>query len=100
MKIGTLVVANEKGQIVIPKAMREAVGIGEDTWLQMVTSGESIVMYPITDVVRRWGSRTAFRDVLVRTAGAWGPMSQAEKAREKQRRKIELEAAKRRRQAW
>ena len=100
MKVGNFVTPNEKGQIVIPYKIRRDLGIDENTLLQVMASGQSITIYPISDVVRKWGYGATFRDILTRTAGAWGPVSQEEKKWARKRRQIELQAAKRRRQAW
>lgn len=101
MNVGQVVVPNAKGQIVIPWRMREDLGIDENTQLQIVTSGQSVVMYPLVGVVRRNRmGRETFREVLARTAGAWGPATKEDLRLEKARRKRELAASKRRAKAW
>lgn len=92
---------NAKGQVVIPWRIREDLGINENTQLQIVSSGQSVVMYPVGEVVRRNRmGRETFREVLARTAGAWGPATKEDLRLEKVRRKRELAASRRRAKAW
>ena len=101
MNIGTIVTPNSKGQIVIPYMIRKNLGIGVDTPLQVMLSGQSIVLHPIEGVTRRGDSPDEiFADILRRTAGAWGPATKEDKKREARRRKIELAASRKRRNAW
>lgn len=92
---------NAKGQVVIPWRIREGLGIDENTQLQMVVSGQSVVMYPLVDVMRRNRlGRETFREVLARTAGAWGPATGEDLRLERARRKRELAASRKRAKAW
>lgn len=98
MKIGNIIAPNEKGQIVIPKEMREAMGLTPHSYLQLVSVGKSIIINPITDVVTSQDSDFVYKNILQKTAGAWAgdnyPVTR------KKRRKIELEANLKNIKAW
>lgn len=98
MNIGTIVTPNAKGQIVIPQKIREELGITLQTQLQLIQTGQSLVLHPIIGVVRKVDSDDAFKEILDRTRGAWAG-DDWEKTRAR-RRKIELAASKRRKQIW
>lgn len=101
MNLGTIVIPNSKGQIVIPYMIRKSLGIGADTPLQMMLSGQSIVLHPIEGVVRRGDSQDEiFAEILRRTAGAWGPATEEDKRRETRRKRIEQAASRKRKKAW
>lgn len=102
MKIGTIVEPNEKGQIVIPHKLREALGITSETPLNLVLREEGIYMYPIEEVLIKAEVQTdksAYLELLKKTRGVWSGDKTWEKTRTK-RRRIELAAAKRRRASW
>lgn len=98
MNIGTIVTPNAKGQIVIPQKIREELGITLQTQLQLIQAGQSLVLHPITGVIRKVDSDEAFKQILNRTRGAWAGDNWG-KTRAG-RRKIELAASKRRKQIW
>ena len=101
MNVGTIVTPNAKGQIVIPYLVREKLGIGVDTQLQLMVSGNGIVLNVVDGVVRRGETKEQiFREILKNTAGAWGPATKEEILKERNKRKFELTASKRRRTAW
>lgn len=98
MKVGTITRSNQKGQVVIPKQMREALGIDSSVFLNLVLRGSGIYIYPVEEVVARGEKESSYLEILQKTQGAW--------AREdwdslrKKRRKTELVASKKRKQAW
>ncbi len=53
MKIGIITKPNEKGQIVVPKKLRDFLGIDKDTYLNLVLRDEGIYLCPISDVLVR-----------------------------------------------
>lgn len=47
MNTGTIVTPNTKGQIVIPQKIREALGITQNTPLQINQVGQAVILHPI-----------------------------------------------------
>lgn len=98
MKVGIITKPNQKGQIVIPKKMREALGIDSNVSLNLILRGGGIYIYPLKEVITRGERESSYLDILQKTQGAW--------AREdwdslrKKRRKAELTASKKRRRTW
>lgn len=99
MKVGTIVEANKKGQIVIPKQFRNALGITPQTPLNLVLRGEGIYMYPIDEVLTKAEGKSSFLKILERTQGAWADDKSWDKT-EKRRRKIEQASSLKRKNAW
>lgn len=99
MKIGIISEPNKKGQIVIPKKFRDALGITSETPLNLVLRGGGMYVYPITRVMVKTEEEQDLLKVLDRTQGAWGDDKTWDKT-EKKRRKIELEASLKRKKAW
>lgn len=99
MKIGTITTPNAKGQIVIPKAMRELLGMGVNTPVNVTVRGEGIYIYPIRGVLGKHETEESYLKVLEKTAGSWSGNGW-EKTRKK-RQRIELAAAARaKREEW
>lgn len=101
MNIGTIVTTNMKGQVVIPAKVRYRLGITAQTPLQVEIVGQDVVFHPVARVVRK-GDFTdeMFAEILKKTQGAWGPASPEEIKWEKEKRKKELKASEKRRNAW
>lgn len=98
MKIGNIVSPNIKGQIVIPKKIREALGINENVPLNLVVNEGGIYLHPIKEVNQDLETADSFIQILKKTAGAWAGDDWPKT--EKRRRRIELEASKRRKKGW
>lgn len=94
MKIGTLVQPNQKGQIVIPKKIRDSLGIEPGAVLNVVQLGNGIRITPIQEVIPKEKkiSREEYLKILEKTQGAWAD-SWDDKEQEK-REKMELAEAK------
>lgn len=99
MKVGFIAEPNKKGQIVIPKKLRDALGITPQTSLNLVLRGGGIYIYPIDEVVAKVESESPYLNILEKTQGAWADDKSWDKT-EKRRRKIELAASLRRKRAW
>lgn len=97
MKIVTIVEPNSKGQIVIPKAIRDELGITSDTPLNMIKRGGGIYLYPISDVVLKLEEIDSYTDLLRKTQGAWGEVAWKDYQK---RRRLEKKIAKRKREEW
>ncbi|MCA9372501.1 AbrB/MazE/SpoVT family DNA-binding domain-containing protein [Candidatus Woesebacteria bacterium] len=100
MKVGYLTTTNAKGQIVIPKVLRDALVITPETVLNIVPSSEGLYLYPVVDVVTATEIESAFVSLLKNTQGAWGKEEKAIEKKRTDQKKIELAASKRRRQPW
>lgn len=98
MKIGKLVSTNKKGQLVIPQEYRQMFGITQDKTLNIVPKQTGLFIQPIKEVTPDVPSEDLYDKLLEKTAGAWGKDSFPETS--KKRRTIELEASKRRKEAW
>jgi AbrB family looped-hinge helix DNA binding protein len=99
MNVGSIAVANSKGQIVIPAQMRKMLNIQPGSFLKAVFMGSGIYVEPVKVVPSAPDSDAAYLAILEKTKGSWTATS-ADKAREVQKRKIELTAAEKRRNAW
>src|SRR5690606_13343089 len=97
MNLPLIAQANAKGQVVIPKTIREKLGITEGTLLSMILRDEGVYLFPAKKANI---SKQNLLKVLEQTRGAWGPASPEELEREKKQHQVEIEASKRRRQAW
>lgn len=95
MKIGTITKTNQKGQIVIPQKIREALGIEAGTILNLVLAGKGIYLYPVEEVITKTEKESSYLQVLKRTQGSW-----QETNWQSSRKKIELSASKRRKKQW
>ena len=100
MKIGILTKPNEKGQIVIPKEIRDRLDISKDTGLNILVGDTGFYVYPINQVFMRKNMGSSYLELLKRTQGAWGKETLVEKRRRLKQRKIELKASERRKNAW
>lgn len=98
MKIFNISTTNAKGQIVIPKKMREALGITKDIPLTLILREGGIYIEPIKETLVSSDNRQVYLQVLEKTRGSWSG-DNWEKT-EKRRRKIELRELKLRRKAW
>lgn len=98
MKVGVITTPNAKGQIVIPKEMRDELRIEANKPVNLVLRGGGIYLYPIREVVTDLEHESSYSKILAMTQGILG--SRPYYKNEKLRRKIELEASKRRKQKW
>ena len=98
MNLGVITKPNSKGQVVIPKKFRDELGIDEGVFVSVTLKGNAINIVPIEKSVSSKDSRALFIEVLRKTAGAWAGDDWPET--EKKRRKIELAASRKRKNAW
>lgn len=97
MKVGIIAKPNEKGQIVIPKEIRDALGIDASVPLNMSVRSGGIYLYPIVEVFGVVDTESSYMKLLGRTKGAW---SESWSAVRKKRSAVEHNASKRRRRIW
>lgn len=100
MKIPHITKPNEKGQIVIPKDLRDELGISEKVSLHLVKKGQGIYIYPIEEVIGGFDTVGSYAAILRKTQGTWGKETNKEKRRAKAQRTLELKAAKLAKEAW
>ena len=98
MKVGTITKPNQKGQIVIPKKLREALDIDKDVPLNLVLRGRGIYMFPVDEVFTRTETENSYLEILNKTQGAWAQDNWPQ-GRKKRRRK-ELAASQKRKKPW
>ncbi|MBI3384853.1 AbrB/MazE/SpoVT family DNA-binding domain-containing protein [Candidatus Gottesmanbacteria bacterium] len=98
MNIGIITYPNQKGQIVIPKTMRNQLGISHKVALNIVMQEDKIYLQTVKDIVTTNQSKNELLiKMLSKTAGSWANDDWPKT--EKRRRKIELKAATRRKRA-
>lgn len=100
MKIGNIVKPNKKGQIVIPRDLRKALGIKSDIALNIVKRGDGIFIYPIKEVITFVDSENSYYKILEKTKGKWKEDQKDWENLRKKRREIELKASKKRKKEW
>ncbi len=90
---------NAKGQIVIPKQIREELHIDQDTLLKIIIRDQGFSVYPIDSIETRGSRENTYTEILKSTQGAW-TNDKTWDAMRKKRREIELAASKRRKRGW
>lgn len=98
MKVGIITKTNQKGQLVIPKEMRQTLGIDTDVPLNLILEREGIYIYPVDEVVAKLEKENSYVDILKKTQGTWS--KEGWSAVRRKREKIETVASKRRKQIW
>ncbi len=98
MKIGTIAKPNQKGQIVIPKKMRRALGIDADVSLNLVLRGSGIYIYPVQEVITKGEKENSYLEILQKTQGTWAQENWG--SLRKKRNQTELAASEKRKQVW
>ncbi|MDO8573178.1 MAG: AbrB/MazE/SpoVT family DNA-binding domain-containing protein [Candidatus Daviesbacteria bacterium] len=102
MNIGTIVTPNIKGQIVIPKKIRDGLNITKNTPLNIRVVDNGIHIHPIAEVITNAEEDKRHRvllQILKETQGAWANDKEFDK-RQKKMRKMEIAATKRMRKTW
>ena len=98
MKIGTVTNTNSKGQLVIPKEIRDALGIDSTVTLNMMVTGKGIYIYPVEEFITKLESESSYTSLLEKTKGAWNDEDWDEI--ENKRSEIELKASESRKNRW
>jgi len=93
VKIGIITKPNKKGQIVIPKKIRDELYISENTPLNLVLRDNAIYIYPIEKIIPKTAKEESYTEILKKTQGTWGKETKDEKTRRIKQRKIELAAS-------
>lgn len=98
MKVGIITTPNEKGQIVIPKALREALGIHKDMPLNIVLQGKGMYISPIKEIVGDIDAEDSYIKILQKTRGTWG--DEKGDPKDEKRKEMELVASQKRKELW
>lgn len=95
MKVGFITKPNYKGQIVIPKEIRDILHIDATVPLNMSVRGHGMYLYPITGVITDVDHEDSYQMVLIKTRGTW---SEDKNFPNTKKRKRELAASQKRKQ--
>ncbi len=99
MKIGKITNPNQKGQIVIPKAYRDELGITANTPINIVLENDQVCLKPVKGMLSSKEMNQAYSQVLKKTRGAWLNDKDWDET-QKQRQKMEEKETERRKKAW
>ncbi len=102
MNIGIIVTPNIKGQVVIPKKIRDQLNITENTPLNVRMIDDGIYIHPIKEVVTDAEEDQRHRmllKILEETQGAWTDDKDFDK-RQKKMRRSEIKVARKMKKAW
>lgn len=101
MKIRSFTKTGPKGQVVIPKKVREALDLKDDTHLFITVRDGGIYMEPVSEFMHQEGSDdSAYLSILEKTRGAWSEDAVQIEKEIKARRKREIQAAKKLKEQW
>ncbi len=98
MKVGVITKPNEKGQIVLPKEMRDALGINANIALNLILVGDRIYIYPVKEILTNSEADSSYLKLLEKTRGTW--MDEDWKKLSKKRSQLELAASVSRKNSW
>lgn len=102
MNIGTIVTPNTKGQVVIPKKIRDQLHIDENTSLNVRVVDDGIYIHPIKEVVTNAEEdkrHKVFLKILEETRGVWADDKDFD-GRQKKMKRLEMKAARKMKKAW
>lgn len=71
MKISSFTTPNDKGQIVIPKEIREALHIDSYVTLNITLAGNGIYIYPVEEFLTKADGESSYLKLLEKTKGTW-----------------------------
>ncbi len=71
MKVGTITKPNKKGQVVIPKDIREKLNINSNTSLNIIAKGKGVYLYPVKEIITEADEDSSYLDVLRETQGQY-----------------------------
>ncbi len=100
MKIGTFTTTNDKGQLVIPKEIRDALGIDSSVTLNIVLAGNGIYVYPVEEFITKSETENSYLHLLEKTKGAWAEDNGDLDKLQQKRSSVELKASESRKNQW
>lgn len=98
MKIGSFTTPNDKGQIVIPKEIREALHINPTVTLNVILAGNGIYIYPVEEFLTKAEGESSYIKLLEKTKGTW--KDEKWDTLKSGKSKIELAASTSRKNSW
>ena len=98
MKIGSFTTPNDKGQIVIPKVIRDALGINTHVTLNVSIAGKGILIYPVEEFLTKEEGENSYIKLLEKTKGSW--KGEDWDSLRKVKSNVELGASKARKKSW
>lgn len=99
MKVGIIAKTNQKGQVVIPKKIRDSLGITADVSLHILIRDKGVYMYPITNIVTPHSYTESYFAILTKTKGAWSD-ERTQSRKNTEHRKREWAESRMRKQPW
>jgi AbrB family looped-hinge helix DNA binding protein len=100
MNIGHFTTPNTKGQIVLPKSIRDALGITERVTLNIRIVGDGVYIQPVTHAMSPAEYEGSYLNLLSKTKGAWSEQTPDEKKRMTNKTLMEISASKKRKKLW
>ena len=97
MKVGIIIQPNEKWQIVIPKHIRDSIGIDDTVPFNITARGKGVYLYPVTDVITSANSDNSYLSILAKTRGSWKNERGGQTI---SKRNLELAASHKRKKKW
>ena len=98
MKIGSFTTTNDKGQLVIPKDMRDVLGIDSSVTLNVILAGDGIYIYPVHEFITKAETESSYLQLLEKTRGTWSDENWD--VIKQTRSKLELDASESRKTSW
>lgn len=95
MKVEFFATANQKGQVVIPKKLRDDLNISDSVLLHILKRGNGFYVYPVKEVIGFDQNDASYLNVLIKTKGGWGDSVKISHSHE-----LELKASTKRKTAW
>ncbi|PIU86908.1 hypothetical protein COS66_03725 [Candidatus Berkelbacteria bacterium CG06_land_8_20_14_3_00_43_10] len=95
MKVEYFATTNQKGQVVIPKKLRDELHISDSVLLHILKRGGGFYVYPVKEVIDHDSVDTSYGAVLAHTQGKWGKSKSSTRTATQ-----ELTASQSRKDAW
>jgi AbrB family looped-hinge helix DNA binding protein len=96
MQIGEITTTNSKGQIVIPKKIRSALGITTGTAIKVISRGKGLYLLPIKGFLTTEEQENSYIKILEKTIGSWGKFQSVESPK----KELEIKASQNRKSGW
>lgn len=98
MKIGSFTTTNDKGQVVIPKDIRDSLGINSQVTLNITVAGDGIYIHPVEEFITKSETESSYPQLLEKTRGTWA--DEDWDGLRHNRSKTELNASQSRKEPW
>ena len=98
MKLGLITKTNQRGQLVIPKRIRDDLGINPNVYLNLLVRGRGIIIYPVEEVIGKTEKENSYLEILQKTQSSWEKENW--NSLRKKRKTIELKASLKKKKKW